>query len=114
LKHFAQILNNYPNNEVIFTVIEAIGEELENIKQNTDNLEKTITSSYVATKNYSINDYLFIDSKFYKVISNIGEGDTIIVGTNVIQTTVGEQLTELNSTLGDISNILSTIVEVAP
>ena len=30
LKHFAQVLNNYPDNEVISTVIDAIGEELEN------------------------------------------------------------------------------------
>ena len=29
LKHFAQVLNNYPDNEIIGTVVEAIGEELE-------------------------------------------------------------------------------------
>ena len=45
-----------------------------------------------ATKNYSAGDLLIVGDSLYKVTSNIANGGAIIPGTNVVATTVAEQL----------------------
>lgn len=49
-----------------------------------------------ATRNYSIGDYLSIGTKLYRVTSNIASGGTI-TSSNVVETTVGEELTALRN-----------------
>lgn len=54
-------------------------------------VEKTTTAS----KAYSVNEFLIMDDKLYIVTSPITSGGTITVGTNVAETTIGEQITAL-------------------
>ena len=54
-----------------------------------------LEADYTASRAYSVGEFLFVGTKFYKVKSAIGSGGTITPGTNVIQTTVAEQLMSL-------------------
>ena len=50
-----------------------------------------------ATKNYTVGDYLTIGIHLYRVTANIANGGTISTSTNVVETTVGEELTALRN-----------------
>lgn len=54
-----------------------------------------VEASTTASKAYRVNDFLIMDGALYKVIANIASGGTITPNTNVIATTVGEQLTAI-------------------
>lgn len=78
------------------------GAYLETLKTCADSLGDSILSAiaplettYTASRAYTVGSYLFVGTKFYKVIAAIAEGGTITPGTNVIQTTVAEQLIAL-------------------
>ena len=58
----------------------------------------TLESSSTATQAYSVGDYLTYNGYLYKVTVAIASGDTITVGTNVEQTTVGDELNSLHIT----------------
>lgn len=58
-------------------------------------ISSNIENSGKASKAYSINDFLMMNNTLYMVTANISSGEDIIVGTNVSQTTVGEQLTAI-------------------
>lgn len=51
-----------------------------------------VETSYTATKNYSIGDYVIVNDTLYKVTTAIASGATITPGTNCVATTVAEQL----------------------
>ena len=61
------------------------------VQRQMENLATNETSTK-ATKNYSIGDYVYIRGKFCKVIAAIVTGQTFTVGTNIEETTIGEQL----------------------
>lgn len=80
------------------------GAYLEAIKAHADRLGDSILESiaplettYTASRNYSIGAFLFVGTKFYKVVAAIANGGTITPGANVTQTTVAEQLIALAS-----------------
>lgn len=52
----------------------------------------TVEATATASKNYSVGDLLVYDGKLYEVTSAIATGATIIVGSNVTQTTVETQI----------------------
>ena len=52
----------------------------------------TVEATTTASKNYLVGDLLVYDGKLYKVTSAIATGATIIVGSNVAQTTVESQI----------------------
>ena len=54
-----------------------------------------VESSYTATQNYSVGDYLIVDYKLYKVTAAIANGGTITVGTNVTTTTIMTEIKAL-------------------
>lgn len=54
-----------------------------------------VESSYKATQNYSVGDYLIVDYKLYKVTAAIANGGTITVGTNVTATTIMAEIKAL-------------------
>lgn len=54
----------------------------------------TVESSDQASQNYSEGAYLVHNKNFYKVTSAIASGDTLEEGTNIEQTTVGEEMAE--------------------
>lgn len=56
-----------------------------------------VETTFTATKNYSIGQYLIVGDDLYKVTAAIASGGTITVGTNVVKTTVAEQLIALAS-----------------
>lgn len=58
----------------------------------------TVESS-VASKAYSIGDYIVLDSYFYKVTAAIAQGDTFVEGTNIEKTNVGAEVSQLNSNI---------------
>ena len=45
-----------------------------------------------ASKNYSVNDYLFFNGQMYKVTAAIASGANLAVGTNIVATSVAEEL----------------------
>lgn len=51
----------------------------------------TVEHTDTASKAYAVGDYLVYDNKFYLVTDNIAQDDTITPGTNVKQTTVGDE-----------------------
>lgn len=75
------------------------GAYLETVKSYADQVGDSILSaiapletSYTASRAYTVGSYLFVGTKFYKVTAAIAEGGIITPDTNVIQTTVAEQL----------------------
>ena len=58
----------------------------------TQSIIAGVEASTTASKNYSIGNLLIQGDKLYKVTSAIANGAEIIVGTNVAETTVAEQL----------------------
>ena len=45
-----------------------------------------------ASKAYNVGDFLVKDGTLYKVTKDIAQGDTLTVGTNIVMTTVGSEL----------------------
>lgn len=64
----------------------------------------TVEYTDAASKAYAVGDYLVYDSKFYRVTSAIAQGDTITPGTNVEQTSVGEEVNKKVSKSGGSLN----------
>lgn len=51
-----------------------------------------IETTYVASRNYNVGDFIVVNNDLLKVISAIASGETIVIGTNANITTVAEQL----------------------
>lgn len=67
----------------------------------------TIEPTSTASKNYAVGEYMFYDWEFYRVITVITAGDTIVTtgaGQNVTEVTVGGELASLNSNLATKAN----------
>lgn len=58
----------------------------------TQSMIATVEATTTASKNYAVGDLLVYDGKLYEVTSAIATGATIIVGSNVAQTTVEDQI----------------------
>ena len=56
-------------------------------------------SGFTASRNYTAGEFLTIGAALYRVTANIANGGGIAVGTNVAETTVGEQLALLRAAL---------------
>ena len=69
----------------------------------TDNFADAEESA-VATKAYKAGQYLTYTNAFLKAKTNISIGDNLVIGTNVEETSVGN---ELESIADDAVNILS-------
>ena len=54
-----------------------------------------VEADYVATRNYISGEMLFVGNALYKAITNIGKGSTIIEGSNVLPTTISDQISLL-------------------
>lgn len=55
-----------------------------------------IEDGTTASRAYSVGQYVLIGGQLYKVTSSIASGATFTIGTNVVATTVGNELTALN------------------
>lgn len=55
-----------------------------------------IEDGTTASRAYSVGQYVLISGQLYKVTSSIASGATFTIGTNVVATTVGTELTALN------------------
>ena len=54
-----------------------------------------------ASKAYNIGDFLVKDEILYKVTKAIAKNDAMTVGTNIVMTTVGSELSSIRITLID-------------
>ena len=54
-----------------------------------------------ATASHSVGQYLFYNGQLYEVTAAISVGETLIVGTNIVATSVGDEISDLKS---DITN----------
>ena len=54
-----------------------------------------VETSFVATKNYAIGDFVIVNDTLYRITAVITSGETITLGTNASETTVAEQLIAL-------------------
>ena len=52
----------------------------------------TVESSTTASRAYAIGEYLVLNNLLYRVTAAIASGGTITVGTNVVQTNVGDEI----------------------
>ena len=59
------------------------------------NMIAGVEEAMTATKNYSVNDLLIVGNTLYKVTAAVSSGAALVVGTNVTETTVAEQLLAL-------------------
>ena len=67
--------------------ISSVASDLSNINSDMAPVESSASSD-----NYSIGDYLTLDGVFCKVISPIEVDDDIVIGVNVVETTIGAEL----------------------
>lgn len=91
------------------------------VGNNTLNLQSTIQNilgdfapieSNPVSKAYSVGQYLIFNGNLYKVITNIAQGGTLVVGTNVQATTVNNELTSLGgAAYQNVANNLTTTTE---
>lgn len=68
------------------------GRYIENRISAQQKLISGVETSYTATKNYAIGNYVIVNDTLYKVTAAIATGATIAPGTNCVATTVAEQL----------------------
>lgn len=61
----------------------------------------SIESGATASKAYNVGDFLVKDGILYKVTKAIAQGDALTVGTNIVMTTVGGELSEIKSNSTD-------------
>jgi len=61
----------------------------------TKNIIAGVETGFNATKNYTVGNLLIVGDNLYRVTANIANGSAIAVNTNVVQTTVAEQLLAL-------------------
>jgi hypothetical protein len=54
-----------------------------------------VETSFVATKNYAIGDFVIVNDTLYRITAVITSRETITPGTNASETTVAEQLIAL-------------------
>lgn len=55
----------------------------------------TVEDSNTASQSYKAGDYLVLNKLLYRVTSPIASGGNIVIGTNVIQTSMGYELSNL-------------------
>ena len=69
-----------------------------------------IEATMTATSAHAKGSYVYIKSadSLYRVTSAISAGNTMAVGTNIVKTTVGSELSQLNS---DIANIIGINID---
>lgn len=79
----------------------AWGAYLETVKAHSDDLSYSIfdaiaprETSYTASRAYPVGSYLFVGTTFYRVAANVASGGVITPGTNVVATTLAEELYE--------------------
>ena len=87
--------------DVIYLITDSPDNYLDEVFGDFASVEYTNTAS----KAYAVGDYLVYDSKFYKVTSAISQGATIVPNTNVVKTTVGEELTDVRIKVHQFTNL---------
>lgn len=71
----------------------------------------TIETSTTASKAYAVGDFLLLNGVLYKVTAAIAQGGAIASGTNVVATTIGDEVAEkVRKILGDFATIENTFV----
>ena len=88
------------------------------LTQTTDSIQNqivptaSIESGETASKAYNVGDFLVKDGTLFKVTNAIAKGDALTVGTNIAITTVGGGLSEIKSSLSDITQLSLDAVAV--
>ena len=59
----------------------------------------TVEATNTASQSYKAGDYLVLNNLLCRVTSPIASGGNIVIGNNVVQTTVGEEITALKEDL---------------
>lgn len=62
----------------------------------------TVEDTTTSTHTYAKGDYVVVEGQLYEVTAAIAIGDTFTVGTNITQTTVGDELVQIKSDLGKV------------
>lgn len=95
----------YKTNNTI--IDDAYGEYLNNYEQSLENVAPI--EGDTASTNYSVGQYIIKDGGLYRVTSSIASGESIVVGTNVIATSLNEAVASLNNTVASINNAIGTV-----
>jgi hypothetical protein len=79
----------------------------------------TVEDTNTASQSYKAGDYLVLNNLLYRVTSPIASGGNIVIGTNAIQTTVGEEVANyclyfnnvaVSATTGDIATVTNASI----
>ena len=73
---------------------------------NNESNQATVESSTTASRSYVVGDYLVLGELLYQVSANISQGDALVVGTNIVQTTIGNELSTLANAGGASVNTI--------
>lgn len=85
------LITRYEDTSTGFAEYAMTNIELTKLKTDMDSIAPT-ESSGIASKAYSIGDYMFWRGGFYKVTAAISQGGAITSNTNVVKTTIGAEL----------------------
>lgn len=89
------------------TIDQAYGEYLNNYENSLTNIAPI--EGDTASTNYSVGQYLVKDGNLYKVTASIASGESIVVGTNVVATSLNEAVASLNNAVASINNAIGTV-----
>jgi hypothetical protein len=67
-----------------------------------------VENSTTATRNYAIGEYLIYNKVVYRVTSAITAGDTIVIGTNVVATTLTAEIVRDSAPTQDSTKLISS------
>ena len=67
-----------------------------------------VENSTTATRNYAIGEYLIYNKVVYRVTSAITAGDTIVIGTNVVATTITAEIVRDSVPTQDSTKLISS------
>ena len=91
--------------------VQAEIDEFENVTYALNNAITALSESVApietgtASQNYAVGDYLLLNGQFCKVTAAIATGETITVGTNVAETSVGDEITVIESQMAPVSGM---------
>lgn len=109
-ENLAQSANN--NTSALGERVNAAEAQINNVSDKVNNIVNAIAATedwYTATRNYQINDLIFVGSTLYEVITPIETGTSLTIGTNIKAITLSENNKKIKDALDGIETNLETL-----
>ena len=109
-ENLAQSANN--NTSALGERVNAAEMQINNVGDKANNIVNAIAATedwYTATRNYRVNDLVFVGSTLYEVITPIENGTSLTIGTNIKAVTLSENNKKIKDALDAIETNLETL-----